>query len=89
MKCCGKDCLTPFCPFCGKGTADDAAVTLLTHLRSVAKAAKGHLEAWKDMDKRNGEPEREHPKMEAKVEKWEAWCDLVEGWMRQDQKSQS
>jgi hypothetical protein len=88
--CCGEVRTSLYCPDCGKALADTPILSLLAHLRAVAKsrrseAARLRREATYRGKQGKADVEAEFldgaSRVDRVAEKWEAWAAAVEALM--------
>ena len=83
MTCCGRECLTRFCPHCGKRARDvDGLDGLLDHCRSTANRMRADADReerrmveWPDRATDQQGPFIE--KRRAAAAKWDGWADRL------------
>lgn len=81
MTCCNRECLTPFCPHCGR-RSEDPLVELLAHVRDHQGSQATVLEEYRREFDQIREPrprdERKLERLTALAAKWERWGKALE-----------
>ena len=73
-ECCGKICVTPYCPICGSRVNPDTPLsTLLDHCRSRVKQARASL-VQMEGHAMNGPGAVRQRRI---VTRWQGWVDLL------------
>lgn len=80
-QCCGREVVTPFCPYCGKKILGHTLQTLLTFCRvHLTQATRCYNEAMGRAD----EGGRTRRVSTAQVSKWSAWVKALEAVLGED-----
>ena len=74
MKCCDKECLTPYCPFCGAKQANGTIEDLYRHVCSTAAHKRKSAETAAAPGSVRSGGRQQH---EAVARKWESWRDAL------------
>jgi hypothetical protein len=77
MQCCGQECLTPYCPECGKQMRRSLR-DLVDHLRGLQKEAAEKITRARErleVNPLNGTYQRGLRNAQLAESKWQTWAD--------------
>ena len=92
-KCCGKDCVTKYCPHCGGFVNTHPLEGLLRHLKTTARTYLRRIEKYEEYsrDEKHSEDQPESmsgymARMKKQFDKWNAWYGVLKEMIEEDER---